>query len=1004
MKLVLNLFVCLTFFSIIHLCQAQVSFPVNGVREPDQSCFLLRQATVHPEPGIQLENTDLIIRNGKIETIGKDLKPPIDAVIKDYKNMHIYPSLIDLYADYGMPEPKKAISNNAMVSSKEGAFSWNEALKPEIKAAEFFTVKNEQAQKFRDIGFGMVNTHFPDGISRGSSTLVFLGTGNEHEMILKSEVAHQLTFNKGLSSQDYPGSLMGCLALLRQTYLDAAYYEKVIKPKEVNLSLEAWNRNGSLLQIFAANDKFDILRIDKLAKEFNQNFIIKSNGDEYQRIEEVKKTNARLIVPLKFPPLYEVEDPYDAEQIDLADLKHWELAPYNPAFLEKNNVEFSFTTNGLKDQKDFLPNLRKAVKLGLSKNKALEALTTTPAKWMGLDNVIGSLAKGKWANMIITNGDLLEEKTQIYENWIKGQSYVVKRFETDNYSGNYKMQLGPKSYEIMLVKKEDKYECTILTNDSMKLNLQIKIEGRYLNGKFTDENKQVYLLSATEQEGIFIGQSIGSDGIVKIFQMKLNDDLGKEFKVDTKEKNANIPDTVSMVTYPFMAYGWMEKPVQKKYLIKNATIWTCEKDGNLSNTDLLIENGKIKKIAKSISDETAIVINASGKHLTPGIIDEHSHIAISRGVNECTEASTAEVRIGDVINSDDINIYRQLSGGVTTSQLLHGSCNPIGGQSAIIKLRWGSSPDEMKFEGADPFIKFALGENVKRSGGNNNQRFPDTRMGVEQVYIDYFTRAKSYSDDIKKFGPDKVRRNLDLETLAEILDKKRFITCHSYVQSEINMLMHVAERFNFRVNTFTHILEGYKVADKMKKHGVGAASFSDWWAYKFEVYEAIPYNGAILHNQGVTTAFNSDDAEMARRLNQESAKAIKYGNLSETEALKFVTLNPAKLLHLDHRVGSLKEGKDADVVLWNGNPLSVYSLVEKTFIDGIKYFDKDEQVNKQEFIQKERARIIQKMLQQKSLGSTTTPFRSPTKKLYHCDSVEGETLNSDNDLNSHHHE
>ena len=357
-----------------------------------------------------------------------------------------------------------------------------------------------------------------------------------------------------------------------------------------------------------------------------------------------------------------------------------------------------------------------------------------------------------------------------------------------------------------------------------------------------------------------------------------------------------------------------------------------------------------------------------------------------------------------MINSDDINIYRQLSGGVTTSQLLHGSCNPIGGQSAIIKLRWGSSPDEMKFEGADPFIKFALGENVKRSGGNNNQRFPDTRMGVEQVYIDYFTRAKSYSDDIKKFGPDKVRRNLDLETLAEILDKKRFITCHSYVQSEINMLMHVAERFNFRVNTFTHILEGYKVADKMKKHGVGAASFSDWWAYKFEVYEAIPYNGAILHNQGVTTAFNSDDAEMARRLNQESAKAIKYGNLSETEALKFVTLNPAKLLHLDHRVGSLKEGKDADVVLWNGNPLSVYSLVEKTFIDGIKYFDKDEQVNKQEFIQKERARIIQKMLQQKSLGSTTTPFRSPTKKLYHCDSVEGETLNSDNDLNSHHHE
>jgi imidazolonepropionase-like amidohydrolase len=992
MKVLFNLCLFLFLWSAIHLIQAQVSFPVNGIREPDQTCFLLRQATVHPEPGTLLEMTDLIIRNGKIEAIGKDLNPPKDAVIKDYKNMHIYPSLIDLYSDYGMPEPKKGNTTNTMVSSKEGAFSWNEAMRPEIKASELFTVKTEQAQKLRELGFGMVNTHYPDGISRGSSSLVFLGSENEHEMILKSEVAHQLTLNKGLSSQDYPGSLMGCLALLRQTYLDAACYDRIIKPKEVNLSLEAWIRNGSLLQIFAANDKFDILRIDKLAKEFNQNFIIKSNGDEYQRIEEVKKTNAKLIVPLRFPPLFEVEDPFDAEQIDLADLKHWELAPYNASILEKNNVEFSFTTNGLKDHKEFLPNLRKAVKLGLSKNKALAALTIIPAKWMGMEKVIGSLAAGKWANLLISNGDLFEEKTQIYENWVKGQSYLVKRFEPENYSGNYKIQLGSKTYDLLLVKKEDKYDCNILSRDSTKLSLQVRIEGRYLNGKFVDENKQVYLFSATEQLGIFNGHIIGSDGVVQNLQMKLNEDLGKEFKLESKENATSLTDTFSAVTFPFMAYGWTEKPKQKKYLIKNATLWTCEKDGNLSNTDLLIENGKIKKVAKNISDATAIIIDGTGKHVTPGIIDEHSHIAISRGVNECTEASTAEVRIGDVINPDDINIFRQLSGGVTTSQLLHGSCNPIGGQSAIIKLRWGASPEEMKFEGADPFIKFALGENVKRSGGNNNQRFPDSRMGVEQVYIDYFTRAKAYSEEIEKLGADHVRRNLDLEALAEILNKKRFITCHSYVQSEINMLMHVAEKFDFKVNTFTHILEGYKVADKMKKHGVGAASFSDWWAYKFEVYEAIPYNGAILHSQGVTTAFNSDDAEMARRLNQESAKAIKYGNLTETEALKFVTLNPAKLLHLDHRVGSLKEGKDADVVVWNGSPMSVYSLVEKTFVDGIKYYDKEEQANKQESIQKKERASFRKCCNRSPLvqfqlhsglqsRNYTTAIRLKEKKL-----------------------
>jgi imidazolonepropionase-like amidohydrolase len=475
-------------------------------------------------------------------------------------------------------------------------------------------------------------------------------------------------------------------------------------------------------------------------------------------------------------------------------------------------------------------------------------------------------------------------------------------------------------------------------------------------------------------------------------------------KEDSKEKNdggegqkkgprrersaAPPPDQLGEVTYPFLPFGWTKRPKPQTYVLKNATVWTNEREGILKNTDVLIKGGKIAQIGRNIDRDDAIQIDATGKHVTPGIIDEHSHIAVNRGVNEGSQASSAEVRTGDVLNSDDINIYRQLSGGVTMSQILHGSANPIGGQSAIIKLRWGFAPEEMKYEHAKPFIKFALGENVKRSGSSSNNRFPDSRMGVEQVYVDYFTEAQRYGE-LKKSGKP-YRKDLELEALLEVLNSERFVTCHSYRQSEINMLMHVAEQFNFRINTFTHILEGYKVANKMKEHGAGGSTFSDWWAYKFEVYEAIPYNGALMHEQGVTVAFNSDDAEQARRLNQEAGKAVRFGGLSEEEALKFVTLNPAKLLRVDEYTGSLKVGKDADVVLWSDDPLSVYAKAEMTFVDGIKFFDRREDLERREEVGKERNRLIQKMLAVKKGGGPTQRPSSRRGQLYHCDSVEDE--------------
>ena len=382
---------------------------------------------------------------------------------------------------------------------------------------------------------------------------------------------------------------------------------------------------------------------------------------------------------------------------------------------------------------------------------------------------------------------------------------------------------------------------------------------------------------------------------------------------------------------------------------------------------MLVKNGKIARIGKNLSAGDAQVIDGTGRWLAPGIIDEHSHIA-AFSINEGAQSVTSEVRIADNLNPEDISIYRQLAGGVTSSHILHGSANTIGGQTQLIKLRWGVNDTALKFRNWDPFIKFALGENVKRTTSTNNTRFPDTRMGVEEVLMDAFTRARDY-EKARKAAPSATRRDLELDALVEILNHKRFITCHSYVQSEITALMRVADKFGFTVNTFTHILEGYKVADKMKAHGSNVSTFSDWWAYKMEVQDAIAYNATIMQKEGLNVCINSDDAEQARRLNQEAAKSVKYGGMSEEDAFKMVTLNPARALHVADRVGSIKEGKDADIVLWSDNPLSIYARAEKTIVDGIVYYDIDRDAQMRKYIASERNRLIQKLVGEKRTGT-----------------------------------
>lgn len=956
---------------------AQVTFPVNGVADPREGCYAFTNATIVKDVQTTIPNATLLIRDGLIIGAGAGLTLPKDAVVINCSGKYIYPSFIDAFSDYGITTPERQARGfdfrapAQLTSNTKGAYNWNQAVHPEIEGARLFAVDDAKAKPLREIGFGAVLSHQKDGIARGTGVVVTLANEKENLVIVKQKAAALYSLNKGSSTQSYPGSLMGSIALLRQTYLDAAWYKSQPVHEGANLSLQAWNDEQSLPQIFEGGNKWDDLHADRIGDEFGVQYIIKGGGDEYQRIREMAATKATFILPLNFPQPMDVEDVDDTRFVSLKDMKSWELAPTNPGAFEKAGIPFCLTAADVYEPKQFLTNLRKAFDYGLSENRALEALTKTPASLLGVYDKVGSLDAGKLANFLITTGPVFQEKTSIVENWIQGKKYDVKEEAWKEVKGQYNLVItaaagGAVTYTLDV---KSASAASVIGKDT-------------LTGKFSYDGKLISLsfgkakppAATTHLNGVVNGDTWNGNGTDTAGNLVI-------WTATFAKTTPALPDTtrkrvphIGKVVYPFDGYGWDTLPTQQDLLIKNATVWTNEKEGKLENTDVLVKAGKIAAIGKNLSAAGAKAIDGTGKHLTAGIIDEHSHIA-AFSINEGAQSVTSEVRIADNLDPEDINIYRQLSGGVTSSHILHGSANTIGGQTQLIKLRWGVDDEGLKFRNWDPFIKFALGENVKRTTSPANNRFPDTRMGVEEVLTDAFTRARDYEKGMKAAAAahQPFRRDLELDALVEILDHKRFITCHSYVQSEITALMRVAEKFGFRVNTFTHILEGYKVADKMKEHGANVSTFSDWWAYKVEVTDAIAYNATIMQKVGLNVCINSDDAEQARRLNQEAAKSVKYGGMAEEDALKMVTLNPAKALHVADRVGSIKVGKDADLVLWSDHPLSIYAKSEKTIVDGIIYYDLDRDAVLRKSIKEERNRLVQKMLTEKKSGTPTQP-------------------------------
>jgi len=985
-KIHLRLLIFMCSFSLF----AQDYFPSNsGVIANNSNYTAFTNATIHVSPTEVIDNATLLIKEGKVVSVGTSVSIPKNTTTIDLSGKSIYPSFIDMYTTFGVKKPKRGGDGPQYGASRSG-FYWNDHIMPEQDVMASFKYDAKTASEMHKLGFGVINTHMPNGVVRGTGALIALNNNADNSMrVLDGETTQHLSFSKSVTSrQSYPSSIMGSMALLRQMYNDAKWYaDGNIDTKD--LSLEALNGNKNLLQVFEAGSRANLMRADKVGDAFNIQYTIVGGGDEYERINEIKATNATVILPIDFQLAYDVDNPFLAGTLSLSDMRSWNQEPHNPRLLAENGIRFALTTHGLKSKKSFKSNLMKAIESGLSKQKALEALTTIPASLLGKSDVLGTLKTGSYANFLITDGDIFDKKTKLYENWVQGTSHVITNMNTKDIDGDYNFKLAGNDYKLSISGSTSKPSAKLETGDkSLGTKMSYAEDWVNLTFKTADSTKKEYIrISANAAGGNSInGKATLPNGNELSFYANKTQKEDSEKSADKKkDKEKSKEPFMSPITYPNLAYGFTEKPKAETLLFKNATVWTNEKDGVLENTDILIKDGKISKIGKDLSDRNAKVIDASGKHITAGIIDEHSHIAAA-SINEGGQNSSAEVTIEDVLNDEDINVYRNLAGGVTSIQILHGSANPIGGRSAIIKLKWGEAADDLVYDNSPKFIKFALGENVKQSRSRTNSRFPQSRMGVEQVFVDYFTRAKAY-DEAKKSGKP-YRKDAEMEVLAEILNKERFISCHSYVQSEINMLMKVAEKFDFNINTFTHILEGYKVADKMKAHGVGGSTFSDWWGYKYEVNDAIPYNAAIMHNAGVTVAINSDDAEMSRRLNQEAAKSIKYGGVSEEDAWKFVTLNPAKLLHLDDRVGSLKVGKDADVVLWSDHPLSIYAKAEKTIIEGITYFDLARDMQMREAIKKEKSELINLMLQDKNKGLKTQPVKKKVKVLLHCDSMD----------------
>jgi len=961
----------------------QLSEIPQGLRDATPRWHALTGARLVLAPGQVVENGTLVMKDGVIVAVGADVKPPAGAKVWQLHGRTVYAGFIDAASSLGQGrmEPPKA----------KGQTPGQRWVRAEFRQAAAVELKPEDVRAAREQGFTTALSLPPTGaVFRGQSALISLRDGADaRSLVLAADVAQHLTheytsfdFEGGgrPANLSYPTSLMGSIALERQTLLNARWAAGPAhggERREFNASLAALAPAlaGKQTVVHEALDEEDLARIAKLRDEFGLKVIAQGTGYEYRKAAQLKALNLPVILPLAYPAAPEVEQPESALDVPLQLLQHWERAPGNAAALQAAGVEFAISTQGLRDvRRDFWPRLRQAVQRGLKPEAALAALTTTPAKLLNQPR-LGRLAPGQLADVIVASGDLFtSEQAEVELAFVDGQPLPTEAWERFDARGRWTVKAGNTELSWQIAGTRAR---PTLQVDGKACELQQR--GRELLLRWPCEGGTSLRL---EGRGTTLtGALTLADGRTQAWTAT------RTAPFEPPAPKPPVAVAPSPATFPAGVFGRTAPPERPAaVLVRNATIWTSAAAGNLEASDLLVRDGRIAAVGKGLAAPAgAVVIDAQGKHLTPGLIDAHSHTAINRGINEFAHSVTAEVRIGDVVDATDISLYRQLAGGVTSSNLLHGSANAIGGQNQVIKLRWGLDAEALKFEGARPGIKFALGENVKRANFpalDGDARYPTTRMGVEQVMRDAFLAAKAYREQ-RKADPN-TRRDLQMETLVELLEKNRVIHIHSYRADEILMFAALAKEFGLEVATFQHVLEAYKVAPEIAALGAGASGFSDWWGYKVEVQDAIPYSGAMTHRLGVLTSFNSDSDELARRLNTEAAKALRYGGkawgMTEADALKFVTINSARQLRIDNRVGSLEVGKDADFVIWSASPLSSAARAEQTWIDGRRYFDRGEDAQLRERDRAERARLVALVLPERA-KATAPPEGRPATPL-----------------------
>jgi imidazolonepropionase-like amidohydrolase len=871
-----------------------------GHRPNAQGTHFLRGATIFTKPGERIEHGAVLIRDGRIEGVGSDLQAPADARVWDLSGMTIYPGFVDPYLTL---KP----STNVLGFQSFADQNENDTHEPRASGLNFYGVTGQEKDPGKPGPGYHIGQVTPERLMAEN-----LGYDANATMELR-----ELGFTAGNIVPE-KGVVRGvsALVLLGDEGPNRSIVRRAVAQHvgfEVNSqSADAYPR--SLMGAIAA---------------VRQSFF---DAQNYSRNGETRKdVNLALeaLLPAATGEMPVVFEPGSVLMVDRAARVAAELG-----------LQFQIVASGQEWRR---PELMRQVKGAFIVPLQFPDVPKLPSDddWgtVSLDN----LRAWDWAP---ENAALLRKEKREVAVTLYGLA------ERKNFRKNLRAAMDRGLSEPDALAALTIVPATICgaekelgTIESGKVANLTVVAGSYFNP--ADKIQDVWVKGRPFR--------VATDASTPKNEARKDDEKAAEKASLTANRTARSPQE---------GRGPLATP--KAVLVKNATIWTSAKAGILKETDLLIVDGKIREIGKDLNADDANVLDASGKHVTAGLIDCHSHAMVVGNVNEMTVPSSAMVRIADVVNSETRRIEEELAGGLTVANLLHGSANPIGGQNCVIKLRDGASPEELKFEGAPSGIKFALGENVKQSnwGAERATRFPQSRMGVPTFMANRFTAARAYQTawknwEQKRESPEP-RRDLELETLSEILRGERLIHCHSYRQDEIVAFLRTMESFGIRVATLQHVLEGYKVADEIAKHGAGASCFSDWWAYKFEVFDAIPFAGAIMHDRNVVVSFNSDSSDLSRRLYSEAAKALKYGGVSEAEALKFVTINPAKQLRIDSRVGSLEPGKDGDFVIWSRSPLEAGALCEQTWIEGKKYFDRAAIPEKAKALQDEREKLLVK--------------------------------------------